>query len=543
MDRFVDKLHYFKKTRSLVNQKPILSFEVYETYILGHFTCRLLQEALNATNISNKLRATNKTLLGQDLTIVGSTTALGAVEISGSTIINNTLDVKQSTTLEGTLDVNDRVLLNDALDVVGSSILNSLVASDVTADSLDIIGDAIIEGILDVTQSATLNKTLDVKQSTTLEGTLDVYKNVSLGAGLNVSGPANFYNKVYTAPLDALPLKSQISTGSYIANSIAISPNGSFIAITDTEAGNSLKIYGVDASGNLTLTPTSSTNAGLSTFVAWAPTWSDSTGGFVATLANGTLNTFGVDKDGIVSASISTQALNAATMAWAPTWSESTGGFIAITENSGKTVKTFGIDASGNISAALSSQALSVPSYCVAWSPNWSNTTGGLLALTKYGNTANVAQTFSMDTSGNLSSVISTQHTGLSPVNISWTTNGEMIIVKSGNAPLSLKSFSIDEGGNISPAISTQFTLGGTAGFMALSPIWDDEYGSIIAVAGADSSTIQLFRLEPSGRISSMIGYANSESYSIFLAWAPNGSFIVVANYLSNSIQTFSIDI
>ena len=45
MDRFVDKLHYFKKTRSLVNQKPILSFEVYETYILGRFICRLLQEA------------------------------------------------------------------------------------------------------------------------------------------------------------------------------------------------------------------------------------------------------------------------------------------------------------------------------------------------------------------------------------------------------------------------------------------------------------------------------------------------------------------
>lgn len=278
-----------------------------------------------------------------------------------------------------------------------------------------------------------------------------------------------------------------ISTRTIAASSISWSPVGNYIAVADNSANYAIRVYGVDATGHITSSEISHTNLGTS-FYSGQVTWSPS-GKYIAvnginlSTSKHSIKIFGIDTKGHISSSVISSLVITpnAVIAWSPL-----SNFILMTDYS--KIYIFGVSNTGHItSSARSSQYTAVESYTMAWSPNWSSTSGGVVAVLSYG--SNTIQTFSVSTSGILSSTAtSSQTTRTAPGAIAWSPKGNLIAVTSeeGNT---IQTFNVDSSGRLSSA--TEAGYGNTVA-SPNSIAWSSKTG-IIAITNSSSNTIQTF--------------------------------------------------
>jgi len=402
----------------------------------------------------------------------------------------------------------------------------TLVQTDFISPSKT-VGDGTL---ITLTQNVTINKNLTTTGNIIDEGTL------SVGGTLDVTGDANLNGKVSIKPLTALTKISQAATGA-LPTSVTFSPSGNFVVVTNSSAPN-IQTFSVDASGNLSSVISSqNTTRGYAKKVAWSPS-----GNFIAVVSqdgSGSLiQIFSVDGVGNISSQISSQALTTTQVydiAWAPTWSLVSGGFIAITDQ--PYVKTFSVDTSGNLSTVIGSQPSS-GQKAVSWAPSWSPTTGGFIAVI---NGSSIA-TYSVDISGNLSSTISSQPAAPNALSIAWAPQDNLIAISSYYATVQI--FDTDSSGVLSSIISSQPSRGtNMSNSLAWSPNWSITLGGFFAIANGPTNSVQIFSADTLGNLSrSEVGYANTYGTPQSLSWSPVGDFIIVANAYGSSynIQIFS---
>jgi len=398
------------------------------------------------------------------------------------------------------------------------------------------------------TQTTEFSKNVIVDKDLVTKGNATISGNLTVSGGtfhgLNVTGATNLKGKVTIAPIKAATKigTTKISGASTAGgpSSVSFAPMGNFIAVVN-QSSNNVQTFSVDSSGNLSSVTSTKSTGNNPNSVAWAPHWSGSTGGFIA-VANrdgNTIQIFGVDTSGHISSVISSQTTSGGpiALAWSPNWSVSTGGLVAVSNNSGNTVQIFGVDTSGNLSSVISTQSVT-NSTSIAWSPNWSVTTGGLIAINDM--TDNTLQTFTVDTSGNLSSAVDTATIGVTGSPVAFSPLGNFIAIANADGG-TIQIFSVNGSGNLSSeAISTQI-VGNQPSSVTWSPHWSNGSGGLIALVNSYGNTARFFSVDTDGNLSSsQVGYSNTGTYPYSVAWAPNNAFIVVANSGSNSIQTFS---
>lgn len=477
----------------------------------------------------------------------GDTIIAGNLDVAGTSTINNSLVVVGSVTADDvivsnyisadSLAITTFMTVGENFNVDGMASFSAAQASDSISVGtiLTVGGDTTLQGGLDVTNATTFNNDISVIGTTNLN-TVNVENNAVINGTLEINGDTTFNGNVYLNTPTRLPLLDQSTTGAG-PSSIAFSPQGSFVAVIDSEANKSLKIYSV-TTGIISETPTSFTNVGLPSVVTWAPCWDSMTGGFVAVVNTNTLMIFSVSTLGNVSTDpVSTYLFNAPIFInWSPNWSISTGGFIAITVSN--VIHVFSIDPDG-ILTEINSFTATNDFAAIDWSPNWSETTGGYIAVIN--TDSDELEIFSIDVYGEIGSRVSSQPIVCSASLVSFSPTGDYISVAS--LPCNtVQIFGIDSAGTLSSATSIQ-TLGFSPNTLAWSSHWSGTTGGFIAISSPSCNMVDIFSVDTDGQMSlSKTGYAYTGGYPS-VTWAPNIGIIATANYRSNTIQTFDVSL
>ena len=502
----------------LVNDIQGGKLKSFESGYLGYSF--YADESLISLNNNTSIEGNND--VGGNLNVLGNTSIGGVLETDGDSRIKANLSVSDSITVYGTINARGGLV------------------------SLD---DATFQRNIQTASIRT--NSLDVSYGTNLGG------DVSISGDFNVIGNTNLHGKVYIKPLIALTETVSAYTGPDPV-SVAWSPNwdpntGGFIAVANRTGWSStegtIRTFHVDASGNLSSVISTQRTDHTCPSVAWSPS-----GDFLAvvnrqeSVSGGKIKIFGVDVDGNIINLFGVHERSIAgkpiSVTWSPSWSPSSGGFIAVAVNKDASfvndyVTTTQVDTSGVIGYFYdyNRQITSAGAYSVAWSPNWDSESGGLIAAVS----SNSLQTLSINTSGNISSAISSKPATSAPHSTVWSPLGDFIAVA--NQYQTLQIFSVDVLGNFLSTIRSQPTRSGGYS-VAWSPNWNSETGGLIAIANVDSNTIQIFDVDAEGNLSSSeVGYANTGSSPYSLAWSPLGDFIAVVNNGSNTVQVFPVNI
>jgi len=211
--------------------------------------------------------------------------------------------------------------------------------------------------------------------------------------------------------------------------------------------------------------------------------------------------------------------------------------YVAVTNQNNNNVEIFGVDGLGNISSTLSLHATGNAPTSVTWSPNWSVSTGGLIAVAN--NNDNTIQTFSVNPSGTVSSVLSSQTAGISPYAVAWSPNGGFLAAVNNNNRNTVETLSVDLSGNLSPAGSASTDVSPLS--VAWSPNWSNTTGGFIVIANSAGNSLQSFSVDTSGNLL-LVSDVATASVPSSVAISPHGNFVAVANQNGNNIQTFSLD-
>jgi hypothetical protein len=467
------------------------------------------------------------------------------------------------------------VVMNKALSVTGATKLDGGLTMDtnkfVVANGT---GNTSIAGILGVTGAATFNngvtiingKKLYINEINPVDHTittsfggnilinnnknLDVTGNVNVDGNLTVSETTTLNGSAYVQTNDDLVFKDQVTSSSYPVF-VGFSPNGNFIATV----GDTLKIFSVNSCGSLSSEAISTRLISYSPSAspysaAWSPIWSEAAGGLIAvainSLSENNIAIFRVDIFGNTTL-ISTVNIDKGdtSIAWAPL-----GNFVAVAIQDiqpmgTNVVQTFSVDTEGNISSVKSGECLTGDSpNSVKWAPAWSLTSGGFIILVNSGSDSAI-QTFSVDTSGNISA-ISTKTVGNDPRSVDWSPNwsnesGGFVAV-SNFSTKNIQVFTVDGSGNLSDTAVSSESAG--YGLIAWAPTWDEESGGFIAIPNdndSENTLVQIFSIDISGNISqsAVCSVEKSGICCFSIDWSKIGNNIVLVDYGENSAQIF----
>lgn len=502
----------------------------------------------------------------------------GALDVEGVATLAS-LIVNTDATINGPIDLNGNVSINGnrlningnngrtniagSLNVGGNTTLNALTAGAGMLDSLSIAngGDLRITGSTRLLGQLSLNQDavmFDVMGSATFNGPLNVNNDVFIANDKSL-----YVNMI--EPVD--PTTSTTFSGNiYLERGLDVklgtTLEGLLHVLDDALLHELLRVLGdalfegnVRIGGNLTVTGTTNLNVNIQPQKPLTQAGSAVTAGnnpkaiafsplgeFVSAVSDGKVEIFEVDDSGNLSESaISTFTSEdgPAAIAWSPNWSLSTGGFVAITNADNHTVQVLPVDVDGNLSAPIASRLTGINPIDISFSP-----LGDYVFVTNQNASSNNVQTFGVDTSGNLSPVISTRNIPLVPESASWSPNwssldGGLIAIASDEPAVQIRR--IDTSGNISSIVSSQFTASQPKS-VSISP-----EGNYVAVANA-SGTVQVFGLDDVGNLSSAaISSQLTGSSPARIVWSPNwsvstGGHIAVTSSNSNIAQIFDVD-
>lgn len=498
-----------------------------------------------------------KTTFTQNVTIAKNLTTTGNATNSG------TLTVVKATALDGglTMDTNKFTVANGTgnttiagtLNVTGAAALNGGLTMDTNKFTVaNGTGNTVIAGTLNVTGATALNGgfTIDTNKFTVADGT----GNTTIGGTLNVTSNATINGIIHNNNICMQKHIDEVSSDAVSTLSLAQdsnpqiviwSPNwseetGGLIAIAN-QISNTIQILSIDVNGNL-----SAINSQITSSIPLSIDWSPN-GDFIAALsANNTVQTFGVNSSGTLSSELTSRPTyaGARSVKWSPHWSTTTGGLIAVINSDTRSdVQTFGVDTNGVISPEISAKTINSEPVSISWSPNWSATTGGLIAITNNG-TNKTIQTFGVSTDGILSDEIDSHAiSDFSPQSITWSPSGSFIAITNQTSQNTIKIFGIDASGNIVNEVSTLAVESGLITDIAWSPTWSPLTGGFIAALnndGENGNTVNIFTLDTDGTTLTLYKTLTAGNNPESVAWSPTGDFIAVITYGSNNAKIFS---
>lgn len=437
----------------------------------------------------------------------GNTTIAGTLTVADSANLD-TVTSAGLATLETLIVTNNTYLNGSYIDVAGETNFNGDVSiakgktfyvnelSPIVSDgaALSITGNVNIEGDINILRS---NPTVLISGGLASTGVSPISVAFSPNGDF-VAVVTNGSSFVRIFSVNGYGnLSSVISQSSdFGGDSVAWSPNwslnsGGFLATLD---GSRLKIFSVDISGQISSEAISSQAIeSCPSVVAWAP-W----GNFIA-VANYLTNTvqiFSVDASGNLSAAISSQSTGSypTAVTWAPTWSASTGGFIAVSNAGSRTLQVFSVDEAGNLSAEISSVLFLGSLWAAAFSPNWSSIDGGFIGVIDSG--YRMLRILRIDTTGNLC-FVSIASTGNSPYAVAWSPLGNFIAVVNRDSN-TLQIFSVDASGklpDLGPGgrIDSGFYISQQTGSYPTSVVFSSK-GNVLALTNQNDNTVQTFK-------------------------------------------------
>jgi 6-phosphogluconolactonase len=275
------------------------------------------------------------------------------------------------------------------------------------------------------------------------------------------------------------------------------SPNGKFVAVSETDAGsgqNSVAIFGVDSSGNLTAVPNSPFSTGHDPYgMAFTPN-----GDFLATTnyLDGTVSVFSVAADG------------------------------ELTQVTGSPFATASND----------------EDYGLAFSPD-----GSELAVTLPGQ--NEVEVFSVSSAGALTSTGAPVSTGTNtePYPVAWSPLGNLLATGNQNGSSSVSMFSAGSGGALTLLSGYPVNLGSYAGYLAFSPD-----GGLLAVDGptmgssSQTSSVGVYSVSTAGTLTQLSGspyLPTGEFGPDPLAFSPGGGLLAAAvtGTAESYVSTFTV--
>jgi len=208
-----------------------------------------------------------------------------------------------------------------------------------------------------------------------------------------------------------------------------------------------------------------------------------------------------------------------------------------VNNDNANTVETLSVDTAGNLSSVISSLTTGASPLSVAFSPIWSTSTGGFIAAANGGD--NSLQTFAVDTSGHLT-LVSVATTASVPDSVAWAPQGNFVVVSNQDGN-NIQVFTVDASGHLSTEAKSAQNVGAVPISVTWSPIWSALLGGNVAVANSGTNTVQTFSVDITGNLSSsQTGYANTGSFPYSAAWSPSGLYIAVTNTGSNTVQIFN---
>jgi WD40 repeat protein len=201
------------------------------------------------------------------------------------------------------------------------------------------------------------------------------------------------------------------ATGTYPI-SVAWSPDGRFLAVTNSGASKTVQVYRFNGSSAPTSLGTAATGTAPS-LVSWSPN-----GRFLA-VANRTSTTVQVYRFNGSDAPTSLGTAATGSQPYSVSWSPD-GRFLAVANSSSTTVQVYRFNGSGN-PISLGTAATGSQPYSVSWSPD-----GRFFAVVNYG--SSTVQVYRFNGSGD-PIPLGTAATGTSPYSVSWSPDGRFLAV------------------------------------------------------------------------------------------------------------------